>query len=98
MHARHAYPAEPEPTGRADEIWRLARVLLIMTWIGIAPRRWTRAALSERQVDKDLQIIRHGLRCELVRARDGYYFFTKLPELLPVCYTAPEALALLTAL
>ena len=99
----NAYPTDREPTGRAEETKRLARILQVITLISGAPRRWTRAALSERleiserQVDKDLQIIRHGLRCELVHARDGYYF-TRLPELLPVCYTAPEALALLTAL
>jgi proteasome accessory factor B len=79
------------------------RILEVMTLIHNAPRRWTRRALSERleiserQLDKDFELIRNGLRCELRHSRDGYYF-TRLPELLPVRYTATEAMALITAL
>jgi len=84
MHTKHAYPTDREPCGRAEETKRLARILQIITWISSAPRRWTRAALSdrlgisERLADKDLQIIRRALRrifrwgtgCEVLAAEE----------------------------
>ena len=88
---------------RLEETKRVARILRLVTLIGNAPRLWTRSALSERleiserQIDKDLEVLRHGLRCEIRRARSGYYF-TRLPQLPAIGYTAAEALALVTAL
>jgi predicted DNA-binding transcriptional regulator YafY len=88
--------------GIQEETKRLARVIRIITLIGNAPRRHTRRdlaekfELSERQIDKDLQLIRHGLRYEMERTRDGYYF-TRAPELRAIQYTTPEALALIGA-
>lgn len=86
-------PAPPE------EAKRIGRVLRIVQLIGAYPRQWTRARLagefelSERQIDKDLELIRHALCYDLRRSHDGYYF-ERGPSLKPVDLTVPEALAL----
>ena len=91
------------PVGRLEETKRVARILRLISLIGNAPRQWTRSALSERleigerQIDKDLQLLRHGLNCGIGHTRAGYYF-TRLPQLPAIGYTAAEALALVTAL
>src|SRR5689334_22174061 len=88
---------------KAEENKRLARILRIISLIQNGPRRWTRARLaahleySERQIEDDLRLIRHGLRYELKHTREGYAF-TRAPELCAIHYTAAEALALLGAL
>lgn len=89
--------------GKEEETKRLRRILQIVAWISNSPRRWTRRRLSEqleiseRQIDKDLHILRHGMLFGIARVKEGYYF-TRVPDLPPVRFTAPEALTLLTAL
>ena len=92
-----------EDEGKQEGTKRLARVINIIMLISNAPRYWTRGKLAEkfemggRQIDKDLHMIRHGLRYEIARSREGYYF-TRAPELRAIQYTTPEALALIGAL
>ena len=87
---------------RAQETRRIARILEIIQLISDRPRHWKRKMLadkfeiSERQIQKDLSVIRHGLRLPLENDGDGYYF-TRLPGLPTVSYTFNEALALLLA-
>jgi predicted DNA-binding transcriptional regulator YafY len=101
--SRRAGHPDYEPGGQLEELKRLARLLHLLDLIGNAPRRWHRKALSarlevsERQIDKDLQLLRHGLLCAIARSRDGYYI-ERMPVLPPVHYTAAEGLALISAL
>jgi predicted DNA-binding transcriptional regulator YafY len=95
---------ETEPAERKEEqAKRVTRLLRIISLIANEPRRWTRRALaeefevSERQIDDDLQVLRHGLRYGLQHTPRGYYF-SDTPALRAIHYTVPEALALLTAL
>src|SRR5947209_6534886 len=87
---------------RLEETKRVARVLHIIQRVGAQPRAWTRKRLardfelSERMIDKDLQLIRNGLCYDLRRGRDGYYFVGG-PLLKPIELTVPEALALALA-
>jgi len=87
---------------RLEETKRVARVLRIVQLISAQPRAWTRRRLSDefelsaRQIDYDLQLIRHGLRYELCRGRTGYYF-TRAPVVKPLELSIPEALALALA-
>jgi predicted DNA-binding transcriptional regulator YafY len=70
--------------------------------IATAPRRYLRRDLAERfevsqrMIQKDLEVIRHGLRLSLAHSPEGYYF-EKMPQLPALQYTFPEALALLLA-
>ncbi|MBC7361204.1 MAG: WYL domain-containing protein [Candidatus Aminicenantes bacterium] len=88
--------------GRLEEIRRTARLLDIIQNIAVAPRRWTRKALaaryeiSERQIQKDLTIIRYRLHLDLQNEGDGYYF-RSIPRLPTLSYSFSEALALLLA-
>lgn len=90
----------PEP--RLEETKRISRVLRIIQLIGAQPRAWTRERLmqefelSARMIDKDLELIRHGLCYDLRRGRGGYYFVGG-PLLKPIELTVPEALALALA-
>ncbi len=52
--------------------------------------------MSERQITKDLDILRHGLRFPIQRSGDGYYF-EQIPRLPTVSFSFEEALALLLA-
>lgn len=91
-----------ETIRKDEENIRTARILDIVQCIALQPRQWLRRDLashyevSERQIDKDLQIIRHGLRLSLRHSPDGYFFET-MPHLPAVSYTFSEALALLLA-
>lgn len=91
-----------EDEGRAEETKRTARILDIIQNIAIAPGRWSRKALaeryevSERQIQRDLEVIRHGLKLDLRRTATGYRFGS-LPRLPTVSYSVTEALALLLA-
>jgi len=84
-----------------EEFKRTARILEIIQLVAAAPRRYlrrdlaTRFELSERQVQKDLQVIRHGLKLTLVHD-DGYYF-EEMPRLPTLQYSFSEALAMLLA-
>ena len=66
------------------------------------PRAWSRGRLahefelSERMIDNDLQLIRHGLRYDLRRSPTGYYFADG-PVLATIHLSVPEALGLALA-
>lgn len=87
---------------KLEETKRIGRVLLILQLIASQPRRWRRRELaerfelSERQIDKDLELIRHGLAFSLRHAPNGYYFET-LPHLAAAPLGFQEALALILA-
>lgn len=92
-----------KPSIRTDEEnIRTARILDMIQCIAHQPRRWLRRNLaekyevSERQIDKDLQIVRHKLRLQLQHDTEGYYFET-MPQLPAVSYSFAEGLALLLA-
>lgn len=88
--------------GRAQETRRTARLLNMINLIANAPKYWTRKRLaaefdvSERQITKDLEILKHGLKFEIEHAREGYYF-TRVPRLPTVSFSFEEGLALLLA-
>lgn len=85
-----------------EEMKRTSRIIELVQIIAIAPRRYLRRDLadrfemSERMIQKDLNVIRHGLKLPLVHSPEGYYF-EKLPHLPALQYTFAEALALLLA-
>ncbi|MCL4531758.1 MAG: WYL domain-containing protein, partial [Actinobacteria bacterium] len=85
-----------------EEYRRTRRIVELLMLITRQPRRWTRRALAERyelsekQMDKDVLLLRHGLRMPLRHSPDGYYFDG--PVVLPtLTLTLPEALSLLLA-
>jgi predicted DNA-binding transcriptional regulator YafY len=86
----------------AQETRRTARLLDLIWRISSAPRQWSRRRLadhyevSERQITKDLDILRHGLRFPIQRSGDGYYF-ESVPRLPTATFSFEEALALLLA-
>ncbi len=92
-----AETARGEP--RLEETKRVARVLRLLHLLQSQPRQWTRAALSiefdvsERMLDNDLQLIRHGLGCVLKRSHGGY-FIESGPVIHALRLSVPEALAL----
>ncbi len=92
----------PDKARKLEETRRTARVLDMIQQIATAPHRWRRHSLadryevSERQIQKDMEIIRHRLLLPLCRDSDGYYF-EHIPRLPTVSYTFAEALALLLA-
>ncbi|MFN8540075.1 MAG: hypothetical protein U0232_21665 [Thermomicrobiales bacterium] len=64
----------------AQETRRTARLLDLIWRISSVPRQWSRRRLAdhyevnERQITRDLGILRHGLRFPIQRSGDGYYF------------------------
>jgi predicted DNA-binding transcriptional regulator YafY len=86
----------------AQETRRTARLLDLIWRIANAPRRWTRRDLarhyevSERQITKDLEVLRHGLRFTIHPSPGGYYF-EQVPRLPTASFSFEEALALLLA-
>lgn len=91
-----------EPKTKSEETKRTARILEIVQLVAIRPRGYRRADLaqrfevSERMIQKDVDVIRHGLKLALRNDGDGYYF-EHLPHLPTTTYSFSEALALLTA-
>lgn len=87
---------------RLEETKRITRVLRLLHLLQSQPRQWTRAALSrefeisERMLDNDLQILRHGLGCDLHRTHSGY-FIESGPVIRALRLSVPEALALALA-
>ncbi len=85
-----------------QETRRTARLLDLVWRISSAPRQWTRRRLaeqyevSERQITKDLEILRNGLRFAIQRSSEGYYF-EQVPHLPTASFAFEEALALLLA-
>lgn len=90
------------PDRREVGTQRLSRLLEIYLLIATTPRHWTRGRLaaryelSERQVQKDIDEIRHRLNPSLKRTLAGYWF-ERSPVLGPVTYSVAEALTLLRA-
>ncbi|MGC9083043.1 MAG: helix-turn-helix transcriptional regulator [Anaerolineae bacterium] len=88
--------------GRDNTIRRTARVLEIIQQIATRPHYWSRRTLadyheiSERMIQKDLELIRQRLGLSL-RHEDGTYYFERLPRLPTATYSFSEALALLAA-
>jgi len=88
--------------GKLEETKRTSRILEIVQIIAVAPRRYRRGGLaerfgiSERMIQKDLEIIRHGLKLAVLHDSAGYYF-ASLPQLPTTAYSFSEALALLVA-
>lgn len=87
---------------KLEETKRTSRILEIVQIITVAPRRYLRRDLaerfeiSERMIQKDLAVIRHGLKLPLYHSQEGYYF-DEMPQLPALQYTFAEALALLLA-
>jgi predicted DNA-binding transcriptional regulator YafY len=87
---------------KLEETKRTSRVLEIVQAIATAPQRYLRRDLaqrfevSERMIQKDLEVIRHGLKLPLLHSPEGYYF-EEVPRLPALQYTFAEALALLLA-
>jgi len=85
-----------------DEMKRISRILELTHMIAVRPNRYLRRDLasrfeiSERTIQKDLDIIRNGMKLSLMHSRDGY-FFEEMPILPALQYTFSEALALLLA-
>ena len=88
--------------GRDNQIRRTARILEIIQQIAVAPRRWSRQDLaryhqvSERMIQKDLELIRYRLGLSLKHEHRTYYF-EQLPHLPTTTYSFTEALSLLAA-
>ncbi len=87
---------------QTDEIKRTARILELVHMIATSPRRFLRRDLaahfevSERMIQKDFNIIKHGLKLDLMHSAEGYYF-EAIPRLPTLQYSFQEALALLLA-
>jgi len=87
---------------KLEETKRTARILEIIQLIATAPDRYLRRDLanrfeiSERQIQKDLEVVRHGLKLALGHSSEGYYF-EEMPRLPTLRYSFSEALALLSA-
>lgn len=87
---------------KLEETKRTSRILEIVQIVATAPRRYLRRDLaarfevSERMIQKDLEVIRHGLKLPLLHSPEGYYF-EEMPHLPALQYTFAEALALLMA-
>lgn len=89
---------------RKDQsLLRASRIIQLVHLISSRPKHWTRSMLaetlgvSERQITKDFDIIKDGLKFELKHERPGGYYFTSVPQLPAVSYPLPEAMALVLA-
>jgi len=82
-----------------EETKRISRILELISMVVRNPCRYLRRDLadifevSERMIQKDLDVIRHGLKFSLSHSRHGYYF-EKTPHLPALQYTFSEALSL----
>ncbi len=87
---------------RLEETKRISRVIEIVQMIAVSPGRYLRRDLaghfeiSERMIQKDLDLIRNGLKFELVHSAAGYTF-ESVPRLPALPFTLSEALSLLLA-
>lgn len=87
---------------RDNQIRRTARVLDIISQISSEPNYWTRKKLalhheiSERMIQKDLELITVRLGLPLKNGHPGY-FFTYLPQLPSALFSFSEAIAILSA-
>lgn len=105
MTKRFSEPSEQEEqrSRRLPELLRTTRIIQIMTRISSQPGQWNRKRLaesfevSERQITKDLDLIRHGMPIEIARRPGGGYYFPSPPKLPPITLQLPEALAIYLA-
>lgn len=85
-----------------EETKRISRILELIQIIGARPGRYRRRDLaarfeiSERMIQKDLDVIRNGLKLALGRSADGYRF-EEVPRLPAVGFGFAEAVSLLLA-
>jgi predicted DNA-binding transcriptional regulator YafY len=85
-----------------EEMKRVARILEIVQMIALNPRRYLRRDLADhfelttRMIQKDLDVIRNGLKLSLLHSSQGYYF-EEMPRLPVLQYTLTEALILFLA-
>ncbi len=95
----------PKPPGLGrlhQETRRVSRILAILRLVDTNPHRYGRKDLaarfevSVRTIQKDLDVIRHGLKLEITASPRGYHLPTS-PGLSRVRFTYGEALALLLA-
>src|SRR2546421_201957 len=97
--AEHTFDGRGER--RLEETKRLGRVLRIAFLLTSQPHQWKRAGLatryevSERAIDRDLEMLR-GLGYEITRTAAGYAF-ARTPALPPVTLTLPQVLTLTLA-
>jgi len=93
---------DDEGGGKREETKRLARVLKVASYLTSQPYAWTRAGLatelevSERSIDRDLELLR-GLGYEINRDKVKGYAFARTPPLPPVQLSLHEVLALTLA-
>jgi len=93
------YPGGGRP---AEELRRVSRILEIAQMIAVRPSRYHRRDLadrfeiSERMVQKDIAVIRHGLKLDLRAGPEGY-FFARRPRLPALRYDFSQALFLMLA-
>ena len=86
-----------------DETKRVSRILELTHIITLRPRRYLRRDLAnrfgvgERMIQKDLDVIRNGLKLPLSHSAMGYYF-EETPRLPALQFPFSEALALVLAL
>jgi predicted DNA-binding transcriptional regulator YafY len=85
-----------------EETKRVSRILELVQIINAQPGRYRRRDLaarfeiSERMIQKDLDVIRNGLKFVLVRSAEGYRFEDQ-PRLPAVGFSFAEAVSLLLA-
>jgi predicted DNA-binding transcriptional regulator YafY len=85
-----------------EETKRISRILELIQIIAARPGRFHRRDLaarfeiSERMIQKDLDVIRNGLKLALGRSAQGY-LFDELPRLPAVGFSFAEAVSLLLA-
>lgn len=93
---------QPPRVGRSLEQFKHTPIVELVQIISMAPRRYLRRDLaarfevSERMIQKDLDVIRHGLKFPLRHSPEGYHF-DEVPHLPALQYIFAEALALLLA-
>ncbi len=86
-----------------DETKRISRIFQLLQLILSQPNSHTRRALaerfevSERMIQKDLDVIRHGLKLDVSHSRNGYAL-EDTPRLPAIRYTLKEALAIWLAI
>lgn len=102
MEAMSGLDDADEGRGRLEETKRVARLVELATLLASQPGRWPRARLAERfeigerQLARDLEILRHGMHYQIERTPGGYVI-QGAPPLPPLVVTMPEALALALA-
>src|SRR5581483_9974589 len=102
MEAMSGLDDAGEGRGRLEETKRVARLVELATLLASQPGRWPRARLAERfeigerQIARDLEILRNGLHYQIERTPGGYVI-QGAPPLPPLVVTMPEALALALA-